>query len=148
MALSDTYYTFRPEVPINDLSGQSSASTTTSTSFVQAGYGKTATPIRTGRFLIIMTILLGNATAGDGAQAKLSIGTGSAPAAGATATGTVISPVAEVIRGAANANKTVTLFAAISGLTLGVAYWIDAQVAAITGGTANYQVLGCTVVEI
>jgi len=95
-----------------------------------------------------MTILLGNQTAGDGAKAQLSIGTGSAPASGASATGTVISPVAEVISGAANADKTVTLFAAVSGLTLGVQYWIDAQVAAITGGTANYQVLGCAIIEI
>jgi len=148
MALSNTYYTFRPEVPINDLTGQSSVSTTTSTASVQAGYGKTATPIRTGRFLIVMTILLGNQTAGDGAAAQLSIGTGSPPASGASATGTVISPRGVVESGAANANKTVTLFAAISGLTLGVQYWIDAQVAALTGGTANYQILGCTVVEI
>ncbi len=134
-------------VLLNDITGQSAAVTTTSTSLVMAGYGKTFTPKSTGRVLILLITEANNNTAGDGVSLQINYGTGTAPSSGAAVTGTQASPAASITAAAASANVTVTLFAIVTGLTIGTSYWLDLAYAAVTGGTAAVQIKGAMVVE-
>ena len=120
---------------------------TTSTTLVQAGLGVTYTPKSTGRLLIIVTGEVNNNTADDGAQVKLVYGTGTAPANGAAATGTAISPAYTVTVSLASQNFPFTLISTVN-LTVGTQYWFDLQFAAVTGGTASLSNITVTIIEL
>lgn len=119
-----------------------SPSGTTNTSFFMLGLGAAAggsaviTPVKTGN--IYVTICGGwfNNTANDGVTGKIAYGSGTPPAHHAAAQGTVVGGVQE--HNVLNANEigAMSLSAVITGLTLGTAYWLDLQYAAMIGGTA------------
>lgn len=108
---------------------------TTSTSYVMAGYGSSATitPIATGNIFFMLTGSINNTTNADGCSLLLAYGTGSAPANGASAAGTTVGG-AQVISGFNTGYLSWILQAHVTGLTPGTAYWFDAQFKAVTGG--------------
>jgi len=120
---------------------------TTSTTLVMAGYGKTFTPQKTGRVLIILYANVNNNTAGDGVQAVLSYGPGTPPAAGAAVTGLPTGGTAKVTSAAAGASGEVVLATVLVGLTVGTTYWLDVAYSAITGGTATISIIYAAVIE-
>jgi hypothetical protein len=123
---------------IEAVSALTTAFSTTSTTAVMAGAGLTFTPKKgSGIVKVALAAVVSNATASDGVKAQIAYGTGSAPAAGAAATGTAVGDASTFTSAAANAAGTIPLTVVITGLTPGVTYWIDLQVAAVTGGTAS-----------
>ena len=126
----------------------------TSTTLVMAGYGKTFTPTRTGRVLIVMLCTLNNNTVGDGSAIQVNYGTGAPPAAGAAATGTQASALitvkwdaATLTSGGTTGTKQVVLVGIVTGLVLGTAYWLDAAYESVTGGTTTLTINAAYVVE-
>ena len=69
--------------------------TTSSTAYVMMGLGSVLnlTPIYSGNIRITFNSGLSNSVAGDGTNLTLAYGTGTAPSNGASATGTVFTPV-------------------------------------------------------
>jgi hypothetical protein len=125
---------------IEAVSALTTAFTTTSTTAVMAGAGLAFTPKKgSGIVKVTLAAVVSNATAGDGAKAQIAYGTGTAPSAGAAATGTAVGNASTFTSAAANAAGTIPLTAVITGLTPGTTYWIDLQVAAVTGGTASFS---------
>ncbi len=78
---------------------------------------------------------------------QVNYGTGTSPTAGSAVSGTQASPVASMTAAVASTNEAITLFAVVTGLSVGTAYWIDVAFAAVTAGTASVQVKGAIVVE-
>lgn len=125
---------------------------TTTTTGGMMGLAGSITPVRSGTILIIISGDIDNNTAGDGAQVQIRYGTGSAPANGNALTGTAVGGLIKVV------NVNVSLLtvgktpfstnAIVTGLTPNTAYWIDAGVAAITGGTARIRDVSISAVEL
>lgn len=126
----------------------SDPSGTTSTSYVQMGIGSTCTLTNTitSRMLITINGQINNSTAGDGASAILSIGTGTAPINGAAAAGSLLGNPTGINVAAETVPFSLTAIA--TGLTPLTAYWVDLQVKAVTGGTAIAGSLTCTLHEM
>ena len=97
------------------------------------------TPQVTGRILVILAMRLANNTASDGVSARMRFGTGTPPANGAAPAGTVIGAGPALVNNANTAALAVpiNLVGVMTGLTPGVAYWLDVILAAVTGGTAS-----------
>ncbi len=134
----------------NTGSAQSSPSNptgTTSTTAVMMGLAGAFTPKSTGRVLIMLSGDIKNSTSTDGATVQLAYGTGAAPANAAAATGTTVGGKPAFVAAANNQTVPFSVQAVVSGLTLGTAIWIDAQVAAVTGGTASIENLSLSVQE-
>ena len=125
----------------------SSPQSTTSITFVMAGYGQTFTPRKTGRVLIILLANVNNNTAGDGVQAGLRYGTGTPPAPNSAVIGILTGGIVQVTSAAANANNEIVLVSIVTGLTVGTTYWLDVSYSAVSGGTAAINIINAFVVE-
>lgn len=118
---------------------------TTSAAGVMMGLAATITPGVSGKVFVTITGNLSNTTAASATFCQISYGTGSAPANGAAATGTVKGSVLSR-QGPAWGSGQMTPFAAsavITGLTLGTAIWFDLVVGvtgASTGTISNVSV--------
>lgn len=132
---------------VNVTPGQSAAAQTatanpagtTQTTARMMGLGGAIAAKFTGRIWLTMTGDVFNAAAGDGATIQLSYGAGAAPANGAALTGTQIGARINYIAGAATEKVPFSLTALVTGLVANTAYWLDAAVAAIGGGTATIE---------
>jgi hypothetical protein len=110
---------------------------TASTSAVMMGLAGTITPNAGGNVQIMINGDFGNSVATDGGTLQIAYGTGAAPANGAAATGTVLGGVVKATSATAGARVPFCLIGYVTGLLGGTAYWIDVQLAAVTGGNAN-----------
>ena len=114
---------------------------TTNTTGVMMGMGGTATitPQVTGRVLVTINGQLATNTATDGAKVEIRMGTGGAPSNGTAMAGqgTVYGSQQSYtgVTGALSVPFSSTII--VTGLTVGTAYWIDTDLAAVTGGTAT-----------
>ena len=122
---------------------------TASTTAVMMGLGTTitVTPKSTGRLNIYLGGLIGNTTTADGASAQLATGTGTAPANGAAATGTLAGTIQTWTSLTGVLTATFACQALVTGLTLNVAVWVDLQLKAVTGGSASVTGLTAIVTE-
>jgi len=123
---------------------------TTSTTAVMMGLAGSITPIESGKIVIIINGTISNNTASDGAKARIHYGTGTAPTNGGSLVGIAVGNQPNVVNNAnmAGARVGFSCIAVVSGLTLGVAIWLDLELAAITGGTANVYDVGVTAIEV
>lgn len=126
---------------------------TTSTTGLMMGLAGAFTPRVTGRVYIQLSGNLTNGTGDDGASVNLRTGTGTAPTNGAALTGTIRTGTVRGSNVTSGGSSTIPIHpfciqAIVTGLTVGTAIWIDAAVAAITGGTASIQNLSLTAYEI
>lgn len=105
---------------------------TVSTVGVMMGLALTYTPTSTGQLLVLINGDFETLAAIVTATATLRFGVGAPPANGAAAVGTVFGPAAG-ISGTPQAfgapNLPFTLMGQVTGLALGVAAWIDVQLA-------------------
>jgi hypothetical protein len=122
---------------------------TTSTTGVMLGLNGSITPTRTGRVLMALSGTLANATAiGDGAALQLRYGLGSPPANGAALAGTAVGGLAQYVASTTAQTVPVSLQALVSDLRLNTATWVDASLAALTGGTATVTGVSLTLLEV
>lgn len=122
---------------------------TTDLGGVMMGIGASVTPVVTGRVLITVTGTIANASAiADGANARIRIGVGSAPANGDALAGTAKGGLVKYVAATTAQKAPFTLSALVSGLTLAVAVWIDLSLAAVVGGTATVKDLSVQAVEV
>lgn len=125
---------------------------TTDTTGKMMGLAGAFTPQFSGRVLIFITGNLTNstATAGDGAKAQITYGTGTAPVNGAALTGTAVGSIQSSVleRATASDFQTYSLVALVTGLTIGTAIWVDVRLAAIVGGTGLCKNNNIVVIEI
>jgi hypothetical protein len=107
----------------------------------------TITPTSSGNVTFTISGALNQNTTADGVTYALAIGTGTAPANAAAATGTIISatPIWTALTGMLTVPFSVT--ASSTNLPIGVAQWYDLQVADVTGGTATIKFVDCTAIE-
>jgi hypothetical protein len=128
--------------PINP-SGTSSASA------VMAGLGGTCklTPVYSTRIYVSFQAQVSNSTSGSLITVGLRYGTGSPPANGSAATGTVAASEQSYTASAVNSFAPLTSTAIITGLSVGTAYWFDFTQRVISGGTGSIQSVGCTAME-
>ena len=115
---------------------------------VMAGLAVAFTPHSSGRVLVIVSMTLYNTTAGDGAQAQIRYGTGTAPTNAAAATGTTAGNVVSATSSGANAFVGGVCSTVVSGLSVGTAYWFDLGENAIAGGTASLTAISFSIVEV
>ena len=125
---------------------------TTNTTGVMMGLAESITPVRSGKILITISGNMTNGTTTDGAQVQIRTGTGTAPANGAALTGTAQGGLVRMLNPSDTRGGTITVpfstNAIVSGLVAGTAVWIDAALAAITGGTASIANVSVSVVEL
>lgn len=125
---------------------------TTDTTGKMMGLAGTITPLVTGRIAISITGTLTNSTgtAGNGAKAQITYGTGTAPTNGANLTGTAVGSIQTSIleRATANDLQPFSLFAIVTGLTTGVAVWLDIRLAAVSAGTGLCKNINIVAFEI
>jgi hypothetical protein len=124
--------------------------------FVMAGLGLTITPAVTGNLMVSFAGWLTSSavTINEGTILQIAYGTGTPPVNNAAATGTLVGEPqryqnAIALTTAADLKVPIALHSLIAGLTLGVTYWIDIQVEAVTGAsviTTNDPVL--TAIEL
>jgi hypothetical protein len=111
---------------------QPSTQTTSSATSVMAGFKGAITPTASGKVMFtIQTAALNNSSGGI-CEAQIAYGTSTAPNNGAAATGTLIGN--NTATGAANGvyfEQTVVAY--VTGLSVGTAYWFDAQISSSAG---------------
>lgn len=107
----------------------------------------TITPTSSGNVTFTISGLLNQTTTADGVTYALTVGTGTAPANAAAATGTIISstPVWLGLTGMLTVPFSVTSNS--TNLSVGVPVWYDLQVAETVGGTAAIKNVDCTANE-
>jgi hypothetical protein len=111
------------------------------------GLAGSITPAYTGTIVISGAIASG--TTGDGAKVQASYGTGGAPSNAATITGTQCGGRPIYTAAAAGSDKVpFSVNCVVTGLTVGTAYWIDATLAAVTGGTASIANVSVSAYEL
>ena len=99
-----------------------------------------------GAVVFACNLDVASSTAGDGVKIKMVWGTGSAPANGDAATGTAIGPNPTYLSTAAGQlehtsfSQTITM---TGGINVMIAYWVDFQVEALTGGRASISNVNC-----
>lgn len=120
---------------------------TASTVGVMMGLAVAFTPAVSGNVAFHLVGSIANATATDGAKAQLRYGTGTAPVNGAAATGTTSGSLVEATQFLAAQKLPFALLGYATGLTLATAYWLDVDLAAITGGTATITDLSIFIEE-
>lgn len=97
---------------------------TTSTTGLMVGLAGAITPIKSGNVVITISGTM-NPSGGDG-TVQIRTGTGSAPANGASLTGTARGNIAKMsFTGSITTNDPFSLTAIVAGLTLGTAIWMD-----------------------
>lgn len=134
-------------------SAQSSPSnptgTTSTSAAVMMGLAGAFTPGLTGSVLIMLSGDIFNAGAiADGATVQLSYGSGSAPSNAGTLTGTQVGGKVHYVASTTAGKVPFCVQAVITGLTVDTAYWLDAAVESVTGGTATIENLSLSAIEI
>lgn len=124
---------------------------TASTSAVMMAVGGTITPVLSTRVLVTISGQMANSSAGDGATVDLRISataSQTAPTNSTGVTGTLlgIAQTATSVTAAQKSGFSITAIA--TGLTIGAAYWIDASLMAVTGGTASITGVTVTAIEV
>jgi hypothetical protein len=126
---------------------------TTSASYVMMGLGSTiaVTPTKSGKVRLVVSGKIGSGDLSDEVTLKIAWGTGSVPANGAAATGTVVG--LEYTCGAAYNPSSMRPFFVknliISGLSAGTAHWFDVQMKRISGaGTPTISDIEASVEEL
>jgi hypothetical protein len=95
------------------------------------------TPQVTGRVLVQINGVIAQSTTADGAIFDIRMGTGTAPANGAAPSGTVYGGQMSMTFLTGVLKVPFSITALVTGLTVGTAYWIDIDLARVTGGTAT-----------
>lgn len=108
--------------------------------FLMAGAKFSYTPVRTGKILVMSQFY---AAGSNTPVYSTAYGTGTAPNAGAAATGTLFGPVGSQ----GNAAQQVTLIAYVA-LSVGTTYWFDLQTTNIPSGTVTINNLAAIIVEL
>src|SRR5262245_12724685 len=111
------------------------------------GATPTFTPNASGNCLIQIAGIARN-TSGNGVNISGYYGTGTPPAAGAAVTGTQFSITQHMMFNNATQQMGFGVTAIITGLTLGVPYWIDLAISTNTGTGATVQDLQGTAMEV
>jgi len=104
---------------------------------VMMACGGAITPVLSTRIEVTISGQMGNTTLGDGATVQLRYGTGTAPVNGAAVTGTQAGISQTITSVTAGQGGGFSITAIISGLTVGQVLWLDAALAAVTGGSAS-----------
>lgn len=118
---------------------------TTSTTYTMQGLALHLTiPPRQTRALVMLAGQIGNSGAGGEAFARLTFGTGAAPANGDAVTGTAIGAETHV----ASTSVPFSQHALLDTLTPGTNYWIDVALKAAAGGTASLANLQLTALSL
>lgn len=120
---------------------------TTSLVGVMMGLAIAITPKTTGRIAILIQGQIGNNTTADGATAQIVTGTGTAPANGAAATGTLQGQPQTWTSLTGVLTDVMHLSVVVVNLVVGTAAWIDLNLKAVTGGTASLTGLNVSVWE-
>ena len=117
---------------------------------VHAGLAVAFTPARTGRYFVLVTGSVSNSLASDGAKVELRFGGSTPPTFNATPTGSAVGKAVNLINNAGTAALRIpfTVNGVITGAGIGVTYWIDLVITAITGGTVNVFDLTVTAIEV
>jgi hypothetical protein len=122
---------------------------TTNTTGLMMGLAAAITPNKSGDLLIVISGTIFNATAiADGGKVQIRYGTGTAPVNAAALTGTAVGGQPQFIASTTAEKSIFSVNAIVTGLTTGVAYWVDLALAAITGGTANLSDISISIVEL
>jgi len=106
---------------------------------VMMACGASITPLLSTRIEVTISGQLANTVAADGATVGLYYGTGTAPINGAAATGTQAGISQTITSQTAAQGGGFSITAIISGLTVGQPVWLDAALAAVTGGSASIK---------
>jgi hypothetical protein len=120
-------------------------------SLLMMGIGGTCTitPAFSTRVFVSVTGRMANSAAAGTAAAALRRGTGGAPANGAAVTGTQIGSASVAFTNSAAAQLApFELSGVVTGLTVGVAIWIDIAAATGGSGTTTLTNLSCSAFEI
>lgn len=120
----------------------------TGSTLLMQGLGSTLkiTPSGSGNVFLSLDMTATNGTSSDGVEYALAYGTGTAPANGAAAAGTIFVPLKTLTT--STTVYPVGLSGVALGLTVGTAYWFDIQLAATTGGTATLAQITGSVIEV
>lgn len=111
-------------------------------------FGTRITPQLTGKVLVVMSGMVFNSTAaGDGVTISGRYGTGTAPVNGASVSGTRFGQSQRFIA-STTAGKQGYMVAAVLDLAIGVNYWLDLSIIAVTDGGATIQDVQNIAVEI
>src|SRR6185312_870155 len=110
---------------------------TTSTTAKMMGLAGSITPAVSTRIDVTICGQMANSLINDGVTVQLRYGTGTAPTNGATLTGTQLGASQTNTEKVAAQNDGFCVTGIATGLTIGTAYWLDAAVNAVTGGTAS-----------
>ena len=123
---------------------------TTNPAQTMMGIGATATitPLTSGVVLIIVTGILANDTATDGASAQIYYGTGAAPPHAAGFTGTPLGSIKAMVAATGPGAQGVALAFIATGLTISTPYWIDIALNAVTAGTASISNVDVVAIEL
>ena len=111
------------------------------------GVGWSYTPNATGKTLVIFNGIASNSGASGGANLSLRYGTGTAPTAGATATGTVAGQTTSALTNATSGRSAVPMVGYLT-LVKGTTYWFDITLAWVLSGTASVTATQFDVVEL
>jgi hypothetical protein len=124
--------------------------TTNTSTGVMMGLGGVCTipPGATGRVFFQVSGIVENTVTGYGAYAQIRYGTGTAPANGASPSGSNVGAETTFSAPAAGYAVPFCLQGIVTGLTPGTTYWVDLFLAAVTGGTASVQRLSVTAFEL
>jgi hypothetical protein len=113
------------------------------------GLAGAITPQVTGRIAIFVAGMTVNSTAiGSGVNITGKYGTGAAPANGAASAGTTFGIQQHFVASTVAGQQGFTCQGVITGLTLGVAIWIDLEVVAVTSGGATVKDVQIVAFEI
>lgn len=115
---------------------------------VMMGLAGALTPKTSGRMKVTLSGDMYNSTNADGAFVRLRYGTGVAPTNGAANSGTTFGGQPQVVCNVGTERFPFSCQGVVTGLVIGTAYWIDASVGVITGGTAAIENLSLTIEEL
>jgi hypothetical protein len=122
---------------------------TSSGALTMMGLGSTCklTPNYSGRILVLFNGSMTNSSTGGQVQSIVRWGTGTAPANGASATGTSLGALTNGYIATATGQVPFSNGGIITGLTPGTAYWFDEGIQAIVSGTASLTAVSCAAME-
>jgi hypothetical protein len=107
------------------------------------------TPKLSGILLVHLSGIAENTTlAGDGTTIQLQQGTGTAPSAGATVSGTARGQSQRFVASTTAGRQGFAINTRVTGLAINTAVWFDLSVIAVTGGGASIQDINITILEV
>jgi hypothetical protein len=120
-----------------------------STSEVHMGLGAnfSITPTNSGRvFVIISGMVLNSTAAGNGVNVRGRYNTGTAPINGATASGNALGAIQHFVASTTAGQQGFCIHGIVS-LTVGVAWWFDLSIQAVTAGGATVKDVQFSAIE-